>query len=120
MLLGSFYKILNAEKADQLISATVEFNEGHDIFKGHFPQNPIVPGVCQIQMLDEVLNSVLGTTWQLKNIAQAKFLSFINPTVNKTVSLELKIEKEETGQLLLSASYFSPQQVFFKFKGEFQ
>ena len=52
MLLKDFYKILSVESigGSQHI-ATVLINENHVIFKGHFPDNPIMPGVCMMQII---------------------------------------------------------------------
>ena len=32
-------------------SVSLRLESSHDIFKGHFPGNPVLPGVCQVEMV---------------------------------------------------------------------
>ena len=34
---------------------TIVVNENHFIYKAHFPNNPITPGVCMVQMIEEIM-----------------------------------------------------------------
>lgn len=52
MLLKDFYKIISLENTvDSKYKAVISINEQHDVFKGHFPGNPIMPGVCMMQII---------------------------------------------------------------------
>ena len=62
MVLQDFYKILSEEKtSDSKYTFTILVNEKHDVFKGHFPGNPIMPGVCMIQIIKELSESITKT-----------------------------------------------------------
>lgn len=52
MLLNDFFKITDIKNADKY-TISIEMNPKHDIYKGHFPGNPITPGVCLTQMVKE-------------------------------------------------------------------
>ena len=119
MLLGSFYNILESEKKGQTYRVKVAFNPTHEIFKGHFPDLPVVPGVCQTQMLLETLSSLLNRKLELKLAHHIKFLALLNPDKEKFIDCEIKIEKEEGNRLWVNAIYSSPTEMFFRFKGEF-
>jgi len=119
MLLGSLYQILTSQQEDSSIYARIELNPEHPIFKGHFPDIPILPGVCQLQMMEEVLSTVLGKKMKVDHAAQMKFLSFVNPLVHPQFDIHLKIEKADDGLLLVQSNYIWDQTVFFKFKGKF-
>ena len=118
MLLGSFYNITETSREGQTFRAKACFNAAHPIFKGHFPDLPVVPGVCQVQMLTETLSKMLGRTIEIKRGQHIKFLALINPTKVKELLMEIKIEKETEGTMLVSASYFNTEETFFRFKGE--
>ena len=120
MLLGSFYKILSSNREHGAIKARVELNAEHAIFKGHFPGRPVVPGVCQLQMMEEILSQVLGKKLKLKGAAQIKFISFVDPALHPLLDVDLKVEKEENDSVLISGNYIWEQMIFLKFKGEFQ
>lgn len=118
MLLGSFYKILESKKNADSYQVKVEFDAKHAIFKGHFPELPVVPGVCQTQMLIEILSYLLNQPVQLKLAHHIKFLALLNPEKDKVIEMKIDIEKEVDGVLWVSAVYFSPAEMFFRFKGE--
>ena len=119
MLLGNFYHILKLNQKDNFISARVELNPEHAIFKGHFPDTPIMPGVCQLQMMEEILSRVLRKNLKVKHATQIKFLSFVNPMIHKQLDINLKIEIEENALVLVEGNYFWEQTIFLKFNGEF-
>lgn len=118
MLLGSFYKIIESEKDANIYKVRVAFDAAHAIFKGHFPELPVVPGVCQTQMLIETLGHLLQRPVELKLAHHIKFLALLNPEKDKEIEMEIKIEKEADGVMWVSATYSSVAEMFFRFKGE--
>ena len=47
MLLENFYKIIHIkEREDGKQAIEIELNPGHVLYQGHFPGQPVVPGVC--------------------------------------------------------------------------
>lgn len=52
MLLENFYKIIHRkEREDGKREIEIELNPGHALYQGHFPGQPVVPGVCTLQMI---------------------------------------------------------------------
>lgn len=49
------------------------------IFKAHFPGNPILPGVCIIEIARELTETAVKTSLQLESVFNAKFVSVISP-----------------------------------------
>ncbi|MDD4142453.1 MAG: hydroxymyristoyl-ACP dehydratase, partial [Bacteroidales bacterium] len=83
-----FYKILcekiNADDAD----FDIELNRDHDIFKGHFPGEPITPGVCIVKTALELANIAFKNKYQIKTAKNIKFLNIISPVDNPFVSFK--------------------------------
>ena len=117
ILLGNFYKIDTLEMGDGSVIAQVTFDVAHEIFKGHFPDMPVVPGVCQTQMLGEVLSEALGGEVKLKSAASIKFLSVVDPTKHPTLKLTISYKITDDGNYNVSAQYTWEDAVFFKCKG---
>jgi 3-hydroxyacyl-[acyl-carrier-protein] dehydratase len=65
--------------------ADLRTNPEHFIYKAHFPQNPITPGVCVIQIAGELLERKLNRKVYLKTLKNVKFLSVIIPTEGKKI-----------------------------------
>ncbi len=120
MLLGDFYTIVDTVNEREKLSATVQFNPEHAIFTGHFPTLPVVPGVCQTQMLNEILNQMLGKELLMKRAAQIKFLNLLNPVKTPQIQIDIKLSDELEGVLLVNANYYWQDIAYFRFKGEFQ
>ena len=119
---NDLYIIKRAERDENgnKITIQVELNPSNEIFKGHFPGNPILPGVCTIQILKELLMDQTGENLILAKAATIKYLSFINPDVNNKVNFDIELKKIENGQLFCNASVYFESVVFCSFKGEFR
>lgn len=96
MVLKDFYKILSEEKInDTKYSITILVNEKHEVFKGHFPGNPIMPGVCMIQIIKELSEKITGATLMIQTLTNVKFMALINPDATPELRLELDIVTTE-------------------------
>ena len=92
MVLKDFYKVLSEEKTgDSKYTISILINEKHDVFKGHFPGNPIMPGVCMIQIIKELTESITKSTLIMQTLSNVKFMALINPEVNPELRLELDV-----------------------------
>ncbi|HHZ65374.1 MAG TPA: 3-hydroxyacyl-ACP dehydratase [Flavobacteriales bacterium] len=118
MLLSDFYTILNSNSEDSSVRTEVELNADHDIFAGHFPNMPVVPGVCQVQMTKEILSKELGVKLRLTSAVNIKFLAIINPEQNRFLQFDLTYS-EENGRIKSQNVISHDGKVFFKFKGYF-
>lgn len=71
-------------------SFLIELLPNSIIYKAHFPGHPITPGVCIVQIATELLQEFMHKNLVLKTIANAKFLSIINPEEDKEVIFNIK------------------------------
>lgn len=100
MQLKDFYRILSIEKAaDQKYTAIISVNEKHDVFKGHFPGNPIMPGVCMMQIIKELTEQITKTSLMMQSLSNVKFMALINPEMTPELRLDLEITKTEEGTI---------------------
>ncbi len=118
MLLGNFFNIYERNTCNNGFNAKLEINALHPIFDGHFPGQPVVPGVCMLQMIKELLQLEAGHAVQLKKAGTMKFLAVINPLENPLINVDLDLENTN-GEITVSANFFFAQTTFFKFKGTF-
>lgn len=79
MLVKDFYRVKQMEAEKGSIKALVELNPEHTVYKGHFPGQPIVPGVLQIQIIKEVLENAVSHVLIFEQIKSAKYLQPIDP-----------------------------------------
>ena len=115
ILLNDFYTIVKQSVAADSVLAKITINEGHKIFKGHFPETPLVPGVCMVQIILEILGSVTGKPVRMVAADTIKFLAIINPHENKEVEVNIQYTSESE-KFLVTASLFAGPVIFFKLK----
>ncbi|PKA83231.1 3-hydroxyacyl-[acyl-carrier-protein] dehydratase [Ulvibacter sp. MAR_2010_11] len=95
MLLQDFYTILNKQPIDEnSIRVVIKLNKLHSIFKGHFPELPITPGVGMLQILKEISEDHIQTSLHMERLSNVKFLTLVDPNVNATLSFHLNFQKE--------------------------
>ncbi len=98
MLLKDFYTLKSLENNEgDKYTAHVVLNPAHDVFKGHFPGNPVTPGVCMMQIIKELTQEVTKTKLVMKNASNVKFMALINPEATPELKLELDIIQGEDG-----------------------
>jgi len=108
MLLKDFYKIISLEPTGaQQFTAIILVNENHEIFKGHFPGNPIMPGVCMMQIIKELTEDITKSTLIVQSLSNVKFMALINPFATPELRLELDITDEKDAVKVKNVSYFN-------------
>lgn len=117
MLQGDFFTTNQQEVIENTIDSQISLNVEHPIYKGHFPHQPVVPGVCMMQLLAELTTSALGKKVRLRKANQAKFLIPIIPQKNPLLNVKIKYTDNEDGSLKINASIQDSTTTFFKFKG---
>lgn len=99
MLLKDFYKIISIKGCvDQKgsVEAVIKLNPHHEVFQGHFPDNPVTPGVCMMQIVKELSERVLGKKLFLTSASNVKFMAVINPNLHPVLKLQLDINELDT------------------------
>lgn len=95
-ILTDFYTLQSYEQAENgSFTAYISLNKDHDIFKGHFPGNPVTPGVCMMQIVKELSEEFTGLNLFLKSASNVKFMAIINPFETPDLTLQLDITQTE-------------------------
>lgn len=94
-------------------------NVNHPIFEGHFPGQPVLPGVCMTQFVRESLSSVLKKEFHLAQSKSIKFVNVVDPRKENKLFLEIRILPNHDGYTEVSASIKSEQASFFQIKGKY-
>ncbi|WP_415329297.1 3-hydroxyacyl-ACP dehydratase [Chryseobacterium sp. MMS23-Vi53] len=95
-ILKDFYTLKSYEQTENGgFVANISLNKDHEIFKGHFPGNPVTPGVCMMQIVKELTEEFTGLKLFLKTASNVKFMAIINPFETPDLKLELTINQTE-------------------------
>ena len=101
-------------------SLIVKLNAEHDIFLGHFPGSPVLPGVCIVQIIKEMLSEIIKNDLMLVKSNSIKFLNLISPLHNLIINFDFKFKNIENNNVQLSCMVFYEDIKFCNFKGEFK
>jgi 3-hydroxyacyl-[acyl-carrier-protein] dehydratase len=117
MLKDNFFKIksINKDESGSRFIVEIELDPGHYIYKGHFPGNPIVPGVCMQQIVKDLLSDILQKELFMKKAENMKFLSVIVPGTDKVLNVNINIKSSENNEIKIDSSISNQERVFFKF-----
>ena len=119
MLLNDFFKIKNIEHGEKYV-VNIEMNARHKIYEGHFPGNPVAPGVCLTQMVKETMEHITGQHLTMVTGDNIKFTVVLNPEINRNITMTLSIKNKENGLLYADSSISEGEIKFFSFKGTFK
>ncbi len=106
MLVKEFYKINSLNKVDDMVNANITINKDHQVFDGHFPGNPVTPGVCMMQIIKELTEEVTKTSLFMKSASNIKFMAIINPEHNANLNLQLEVTETEDGYRVKNTTSF--------------
>ncbi len=99
---------------EESIKAKFFIDPEREIFKGHFPDEPVLPGVytveCMAQTADILLLSMeryKGTTPLFIGINNVKFMRKIKPNDTIEISAKISTERKDKGIATCSAEVFN-------------
>lgn len=97
LLKDNLYQILKSEKNESGFAYSIQISDKHPIFKGHFPESPVLPGVCILQIFKELSEDALanGEHLQYDEIKQCKFLTPVAMTEPAIVLVTLTLHQED-------------------------
>ena len=112
-----YYRITGTGRENNTFTFDIEINPDCEVFLGHFPGEPICPGVCNIQMLKECAEKALGKKMVLSGIKQCKLTALMKPDTDRKATVKLSFEDED-GPIRFTAELYNENKTFVKMKGE--
>ena len=114
---NDYFKIDNCtnEGEDTLFSITLLSD--YCAYEGHFPGNPVSPGVCNIQMIKECAEQMAGKRFFLGYISRCKLSVVITPQTTPQLSIRMRLSEVE-GLYNVNAVVNDNETMYIEFKGE--
>jgi 3-hydroxyacyl-[acyl-carrier-protein] dehydratase len=114
MLIKDFYNINKVVTGESDIDAIISLNKNHEVYDGHFPGQPVVPGVIQLQFVKEILEKCLKLKLLMNFVSQVKYLVPIIPENNARLSIKISINRSVDESLKVKAIIYSEDITFTK------
>ena len=111
---GGLYSIISKEIADDGGVFHLRLNPECIIYKAHFPEQPITPGVCITQIAVELAEIIVGHSLQMIGIRNVKFLSIMTPDTQTEVTYNISIKSSDEKETRIQAVAQSDDVVYAK------
>ncbi|MGL5979684.1 MAG: beta-hydroxyacyl-ACP dehydratase [Phocaeicola sp.] len=95
----SLFSIELLSKSEESLSYQATIDVNHPIFQGHFPEQPVVPGVCTLELVKECLEDAFLRRVRYATIRECKFLATIIPSQHTTLELKIALKKDSSEAL---------------------
>lgn len=118
MLLNNFYTVTENSQQDNSIRAVIRISPEHEIFQGHFPGQPVVPGVCMVQIVKEFMERAMDMPLLFSKGNQLKFLQLLVPSAEENIQVTISWKQEEAAYLT-QADFKKGADFVFKLSGTF-
>ena len=104
--LNGLYTLDKLTVAETKATANITINKDHIVFNGHFPGNPVMPGVCMMQIIKEITEKIVEKKLFMDSASNIKFMAIINPFKTPEIELQLEILETEQGYKVKNISKF--------------
>ena len=95
MLENKLYLIEHKEITNENVVYTIRQNKNNEIFKAHFPGNPITPGACLIEIAKELCEHFVGKKLTVQSVKNVKVISLITPIANEFLKFHIATTTED-------------------------
>ena len=117
MLIENYYKINDIIAGTGKTLFIVSLNSDCNVYKGHFPEKPISPGVCNIQMIKECAELIVGKPLFMNNLQHCRLTTLITPLVYPQVEVTILMEKK-ADVYKLKATIGKNEEIYLELKAE--
>ena len=87
------------------------------MYQGHFPGQPVCPGVCNIQTIKECASLLTGKELRISSIKQCLLTAVATPTVCPEGDVTVQVS-EADGKYSIVATISDERRQYMAFKGE--
>lgn len=116
MLENNFFTIIAEKSNENQVCFTVRINAEHPIFGGHFPGDPITPGVCIVQMACDLFSHLQQQKFVVFSLKNAKFMQIIRPLETPEVNFQISYQlTENQNDFDVKCVVSNPDTTFAKF-----
>jgi len=114
ILQNHLYKTISVTQTeDNQLIAAIALNLENIIFKAHFPELPVVPGACLVQISKELISNTINQKINITSFKNLKFLKTINPVEFPNLICTFSIQEKEA-EILACITYSCNNFVFCK------
>ena len=113
------YAILETHENESDINYLIDIDFSHPVFKGHFPEKSVLPGVMMCDIVRYLVSDKLGIRVQLMLAKNIKFLRMIVPSGDNTYNVKISIIEDQE-KYNIRAAISQNDDTYFKLNAEYK
>ena len=113
------YLVLEVHENEDDINYLIDIDFSHPVFKGHFPEKPVFPGVMMCDIVRHLVSDKLGIRVQLMLAKNIKFLRMIVPSEDDTYNVKISIIEDQE-KYNIRAIISQNDDAYFKLNAEYK
>ncbi len=118
MLLENYYIVKSCTTESDSAVFHVHLCPDCKVYEGHFPGEPVSPGVCNIQMMLECAAQVAGHRLRTTVIKRCRLTALITPLTHPELDVHIQLTEKEGGAYDLNASIGMGENTYLSLKAE--
>lgn len=116
---GNYYTLLEMEHQDANAAIFhIALCPESDIYRGHFPGNSVCPGVCNMQMIKECVESLTGKRLHACYVKQCRLTAVATPAICPKLDVKIGVQSTDDANYTVVASIYDSQRIYMDYKGE--
>ena len=115
MLRDRLYTLTPIDENGSEIRFSAHLDPLHPIFEGHFPSQPVLPGVCTLAMLRDAIALKEGHLVRFDRIRDCKFMAPVDPRTTDSLELQLTTSNGE-----VRATVVDGERIILKLKATYK
>lgn len=118
MLIENYYTVIHSHCEGDTALFRLALCPDCKVYEGHFPGQPVCPGVCNIQMIKECLEILLGKHLLISEIQQCRLTVLVTPSEYPLVEVRINILTIDEESVKFYATLGTAAQVCLDLKAE--
>ncbi len=114
-----YYRILDIDRQEDNVAVChVELLPDCDVYRGHFPGEPVCPGVCNMQMIKECTETVVGKSLHQSSVNQCRLTSLMTPAKCSALDVKIEILSVSDASCTVKGTISDNNDTYMVYKGE--
>ena len=114
----AYYSILSETKEGLSGVFAVRLNPECEVYEGHFPGSPVSPGVCNIRMMLECAERVIGHSLRMRKLSRCRFTTLLSPLTHPELEIQLDLQPKEEALYTLNATIGKGEDIYQTLKAD--
>ncbi|MDR1102685.1 MAG: beta-hydroxyacyl-ACP dehydratase [Tannerella sp.] len=90
-MLTDYYTVNSQRMEGDTTVFEVSLNPASAVYRGHFPDMPVAPGVCNIQMIKECVERLTGRTLRMNYLDRCRLTTLLTPQQHPDLQVHIQL-----------------------------